>query len=142
MSSAEPTDNEAAKTTVTAEASANNHQLYQPVPLAPRCNGWTAERQRGFLAALAGTGSVALACERVGMAKRSAYRLRARPDAAAFAQGWNAALNTARARDAARNTVARRGDTPTRRQMFQAIRDCNPHAFAKPSAHPENSHRA
>ena len=113
---------------------------YIPVPLAARRNGWTAERQRVFLAALAETGSVALASARAGMTKRSAYRLRARPDAAAFARGWEAALRTVR--DRARRSIAPAGVTPSRRQMFQAIRALHPDTFARPTGPRENREHA
>lgn len=102
---------------------------YIPVPLAPRRNGWTAERQRVFLASLAETGSVALASARAGMTKRSAYRLRARPEAGAFADRWDAALRTAR--DRATQPIATQGAGPSRRQMFQVIRALRPDAFTR-----------
>ena len=120
----------------------NTADSYIPVPLAPRRNGWTAERQRVFLAALAETGSVALASARAGMAKRSAYRLRARPDAAAFADRWDAALHIARARDRARRSLAPGGVMPSLRQMFQAIRACRPDAFARSNDARENCKQA
>ena len=41
---------------------------------------------------LAETGSVIGACEAVGMSRKSAYRLRARPGAESFAAAWDAAL--------------------------------------------------
>ena len=63
-------------------------------PLAPtrhRADGWTAERQRGFLEALATCGSVAAAARSVGMTREGAYALRRRADARGFAQAWEAA---------------------------------------------------
>lgn len=68
---------------------------YTPVQLAARSNGWTAERQRVFLAALAETGSVSTACIAAGITARSAYRLRADPRGAAFAAAWHRALYVA-----------------------------------------------
>lgn len=68
---------------------------YAPVPLRPRRNGWTAERQRTFLTVLAETGSISHACTEAGISPRSAYRLRARPEAAAFADAWEQALKLA-----------------------------------------------
>ena len=41
---------------------------------------------------LAETGSVMGACEAVGMSRKSAYALRARPGAESFAAAWDAAL--------------------------------------------------
>lgn len=68
------------------------------VPVKPRHNGWTAERQRTFLTVLAETGSIREACIHAGVSSRSAYRLRARPDAASFAAAWDLALKLATAR--------------------------------------------
>ena len=68
------------------------------VPLRVRHDGWTAERQRIFLTLLAETGSVTLACIDAGVSSRSAYRLRARPDATAFAAAWDHALKLATVR--------------------------------------------
>ena len=58
------------------------------VPVKHRHDGWTAERQRAFLAALAETGCVSEACAEVGITPRSAYRLRDRSDAKAFRLAW------------------------------------------------------
>jgi len=57
-----------------------------------RRDGWTVERQLGFLAGLAGTRCVARAAASVGMSRESAYRLRARHDCALFAALWGKAL--------------------------------------------------
>lgn len=66
---------------------------YVPVVLQrTRNDGWTAERQRTFLTALAETGCISHACEATGITARSAYRLRAHPDARAFALAWDQAL--------------------------------------------------
>jgi hypothetical protein len=54
--------------------------------------GWTAERQRKFIEHLALTGHVGEACALVGIASRSAYRLRAKAGAESFARAWDAAL--------------------------------------------------
>jgi hypothetical protein len=55
-----------------------------------RLAGWSAERQRLFLEALAETGSVHLASSAARLNARSAYRLRTRSPA--FARAWDAAL--------------------------------------------------
>ncbi|NIJ18515.1 hypothetical protein FHS95_000184 [Sphingomonas naasensis] len=71
---------------------------FTPVSLAiTRRNGWTSERQRAFVAALARTGVVRSAAASVGMNARSAYRLRDRvgPDHA-FARAWDHAMDRAR----------------------------------------------
>lgn len=70
------------------------------VPAAPRarCDGWTAGRQRAFIAALAECGIVRKAAERVGMTERSARRLRGRADAADFDRAWIEASRLGRSR--------------------------------------------
>lgn len=67
---------------------------FTPVPR--KCNrhdGWTAERQRGFVEALARTGSVRSAANAVGMTPESAYMLRRHPEAKSFRKAWQAALD-------------------------------------------------
>ncbi|MEO7680187.1 MAG: hypothetical protein ABIS14_05765 [Sphingomonas sp.] len=66
------------------------------VPGRARADGWTAERQRGFIAALRVCGVVASAARRVGMTAVTAYRLRRRPGAEGFAEAWDRALDEAR----------------------------------------------
>lgn len=69
---------------------------YEPVQLTRmRPGGWTAERQRKFLVTLAETGSVSEASIMSGVSARSAYRLRQRPNATAFADAWDHALKLA-----------------------------------------------
>jgi hypothetical protein len=66
---------------------------FDPVPSASnRHDGWTPERQRDFIQALAQVGIVAWAAEAVGMSRKSAYELlrRAGPDTS-FARAWNEA---------------------------------------------------
>ncbi len=58
----------------------------------PRHDGWTPDRQRRFVEALADCGSVGEAATRAGMSKQSAYTLRRHPAAADFRAGWDAAL--------------------------------------------------
>ncbi|WP_326524180.1 hypothetical protein [Sphingomonas sp.] len=72
---------------------------FTPVPvIRARHDGWSPERQRRFIAALAHTACVSAAARAVGSTRTSAYRLRARPDAEGFAAAWDAALSDARAR--------------------------------------------
>jgi hypothetical protein len=66
---------------------------FTPVPVSPRADGWTRDKQIAFIEALAETACVATAAARVGMSRESAYRLRARPDAASFRAAWEAALD-------------------------------------------------
>lgn len=68
---------------------------HHPTPataLSARTRGWTPDRQRKFIEALADCGSVTEAAERAGMSKQSAYNLRRHPDAAEFRKGWDEAL--------------------------------------------------
>ena len=66
--------------------------FFRPVPLRARADGWSEERQCGFLAALYVTGSVAAAARSVGMSRESAFRLRARVRAESFARAWDRVL--------------------------------------------------
>lgn len=66
---------------------------FSPVPRkCRRYDGWTAERQRAFLEALADLGSVKAAAARVNMAQEGAYALRRHPDGASFRAAWDATL--------------------------------------------------
>lgn len=72
---------------------------FTPVPLSrSRHDGWTAERQRAFIAMLAQTGVVAAAARAVGMGVTSAYNLRRRPGAESFARAWMLVETDARRR--------------------------------------------
>lgn len=72
---------------------------FTPVPSArARHDGWSPERQRRFVTALAKLGSVNAAARAVGSTRTSAYRLRSRADAESFAAAWDAALSDARTR--------------------------------------------
>jgi hypothetical protein len=65
---------------------------FTPVPRKkPRHDGWTPERQRAFIAALADTGCVTIAARMVNMSPESAYYLRRQPGAEAFRRAWEAA---------------------------------------------------
>lgn len=65
---------------------------FTPVPRKYRVDGWTPERQRAFIAALAATGSVTAAAKAVNMTKEGAYLLRLHPQGAGFRAAWEAAL--------------------------------------------------
>jgi hypothetical protein len=71
---------------------------FDPAPVRRRMDGWTAGRQRDFIAALAETGCVSEACAEVGITPRSAYRLREHPKAGAFRAAWDHAQSVATAR--------------------------------------------
>jgi hypothetical protein len=67
---------------------------FKPAPRQRhRHDGWTAQRQRDFIAALADTGSVTHAAARVGMSTEGAYMLRRAKGAEEFAAAWLAALD-------------------------------------------------
>ncbi|WP_213982486.1 hypothetical protein [Sphingomonas sp. dw_22] len=59
-------------------------------------DGWTADKQRGFLIHLAETGCVSHACAHVGLSRQSAYALRRRAPNSVFAIGWDVAIHMAR----------------------------------------------
>ncbi len=75
---------------------------FTPVPRKNTVShGWTVAKQRGFIEALAMTGSVRMATEAVGMSHCGVYKLRNAPGAASFVRAWDAAvsLGAARIRD-------------------------------------------
>jgi hypothetical protein len=65
---------------------------FTPVPRKPRSDGWTPERQRAFVEALAATGSVKHAAKAVNMSPVGAYYLRRQKGAEEFRAAWDAAL--------------------------------------------------
>ena len=79
-----------------AEMDAHGHNPddydWVPVLRKRRKDGWTPERQRAFIGALADTGEVIAAGRSVGMSDSSAYTLRRAPGAEGFAAAWEAAL--------------------------------------------------
>lgn len=67
---------------------------FTPVPRqTSRHDGWTPERQRSFIEALADTGSVEAACRAVDMSQPGAYLLRRQPGAESFREAWEKALD-------------------------------------------------
>lgn len=66
---------------------------FTPVPRKYRHDGWTPERQKAFIAALADTGSVTRAAAMVNMAQVNCYTLRRAPGAESFRRAWEAALD-------------------------------------------------
>ena len=92
---------------------------FTPVPRRRnRRDGWTPERQRGFVAALAETGSVPAAARAVGMTPEGAYQLRRQPGAETFAAAWTAALDAA-----ARATPPPRLPPMTMQQLMLILRN-------------------
>lgn len=66
---------------------------FTPVPRqTSRHDGWTPQRQQGFIEALADTGSVKAAAHAVNMTPEGAYVLRRHPEAESFRKAWEAAL--------------------------------------------------
>ena len=72
----------------TAAPSAEPLPPFPPAPTSRHRAGWTAERQRLFIEALAESGSVSEASAAVGLSARSAYKLRHRPGAEGFNEAW------------------------------------------------------
>lgn len=89
---ANPEDTECV--TPVRDAHGHNPDDYEWVPVLRkrRKDGWTPERQRAFIGALADTGEVMAAARSVGMSDSSAYALRRAPGAESFAAAWEAAL--------------------------------------------------
>ena len=66
---------------------------FDAVPRKHRHDGWTPDRQRAFIEALADTGSVSRAAAQVNMSPEGAYYLRRQPHAESFRRAWEAALD-------------------------------------------------
>ena len=66
---------------------------FTPVPRKYRHDGWTPERQRAFIDALAEVASVTRAAKRINMSPEGAYYLRRQPGAEEFRTAWAAALD-------------------------------------------------
>lgn len=85
----------AATRTPVAEMEAAGHHVpaFEPVPRKFRHDGWTPERQKAFIAALADTGSVKRAARWVNMSPEGAYYLRRQAGAEGFRRAWESALD-------------------------------------------------
>jgi hypothetical protein len=84
---------------------------FTPVPLRGRRDGWTPERQRAFIAAIAAGTPSNHAARAVGMSKQTAHALRRKPGAESFAAAWDKAVHhgwIARRKDARRKDVSER----------------------------------
>ncbi|MFW2828679.1 hypothetical protein [Sphingomonas sp. ID0503] len=122
---------------------------FTPAVTRARHDGWTADRQRVFIAVLAETGCVTDAADAAGVSPRSAYRLRARLDAADFAFAWDHALRQASNRlvSAAfegaihgrtqqiwkKGELAVQSRTPSDRLLIFLIKHLDPNRFTHPS---------
>lgn len=71
---------------------------FTPVPRKTVSHGWTPDKQRGFIEALAMTGSVRMATEAVGMSHCGVYKLRTAPGGVSFVRAWDAAVSMGAAR--------------------------------------------
>jgi hypothetical protein len=81
---------------------------FTPVPLRSRRDGWTAERQRAFVAHLEAGMPSNHAARAVGMSKQTAHQLRRRPGAESFAAAWREAVRRARLARAQARSVSTR----------------------------------
>ena len=66
---------------------------FTPVPRRYRHDGWTPERQKAFIEALADTGCVDRSARMVNIAQTNCYTLRRSPGAEEFRRAWDAALD-------------------------------------------------
>ncbi|MHA4835486.1 hypothetical protein [Sphingopyxis sp. MSC1_008] len=86
-----------AETVAALDAHGHDPAAYDWVPVLKkrRKDGWSPDKQRAFIEALADSGSVATAAQCVDMSESSAYRLRRAPGAEAFDRAWSAAIDAA-----------------------------------------------
>jgi len=85
------------ESTAALDAHGHDPAAYDWVPVLKkrRKDGWSPDKQRAFIEALADSGSVATAAQRVDMSESSAYHLRRAPGAEAFDRAWSAAIDAA-----------------------------------------------
>ena len=76
-----------------AQEDAGRALEFAPVPRKYRYDGWTPERQKAFISALATTGCVTRAARMVNIAQTNCYELRKAPGAEEFRRAWDAALD-------------------------------------------------
>jgi hypothetical protein len=88
---------------------------FTPVPVRGRRDGWTPERQRAFIAAIAGGMASNHAARAVGMSKQTAHALRRRPGAGGFAAAWDEAV-------ARRKAARRKGVSERTRAAIDGVR--------------------
>ncbi|HEX8238233.1 MAG TPA: hypothetical protein VF574_00655 [Allosphingosinicella sp.] len=126
---------------------------FDPVPVRPRRDGWTAAKQRRFIQVLAETGIVRIAAAAVGMSERSVNRLALRDDAESFCSAMDAALQVAARRGASilfeyafegvPETVWRDGEIayqrrrPSEKALFFLLSRLDPQRFGKAGPNPE-----
>lgn len=85
------------ETDTALDAHGHDPAAYDWVPVLKkrRKDGWSPDKQRAFIEALADCGSVVTAALHVDMSESSAYRLRRSPGAEAFDRAWSAAIDAA-----------------------------------------------
>lgn len=92
---------------------------FTPVPLRYRSDGWTPERQRLYVVALARWGNGRRAAAHVDMSEQSAARLRARPEGASFGRACERAWQIGkRARCQARRSGGAQVFSPKEAEPF------------------------
>ncbi len=76
------------------DAHGHNPADYDWVPVLKkrRHDGWSPQRQRAFIEALADSGSVTYAARAVGMSRQACYELRRSPGAENFDRAWEVAI--------------------------------------------------
>jgi len=80
---------------------------FTPVPVRSRHDGWTPERQRLFILALARGAGPDEAARGLGKSRQTVYALRGKPGGSSFAEAWDAAVDfAASARSASRTAFA------------------------------------
>lgn len=145
-----PTDAPSADTHLTDAPTAEPFDGVALPDSRKRLAGWSADRQRLFLASLAETGSVHVASEAARLSARSAYRLRTRSPA--FAAAWDAAEQLAvgrlsalafdRAIHGRTEQIWEQGDLviekrlPSDRLLMWLLARLDPRRFAAPSDRP------
>jgi hypothetical protein len=65
--------------------------LFTPVPVRARHDGWTPERQRRFILAMARGAGPGEAARSVGLSRQTAHALRRKAGSESFAAAWDAA---------------------------------------------------
>lgn len=129
---------------------------FDPVPVRPRRDGWTAARQRTFIQTLAETGIVRIAAAAAGMSVRSADRLALRDDAESFSLAWDAALHVAARRgvgllfeyafEGMVETIWRDGEIvgqrrrPSEKALFFLLSRLDPARFGRAGPDPQYPH--
>ena len=108
----------------TADAELGDLLAFEPVVRRHRVDGWTAESQRAFIAALAMTGSPRRAAKAIGKNAYNAGQLRLAEGAEGFSAAWDRAMRIAQQRQSERlgsqvSELARRSAPSAHPQLRQ-----------------------